>query len=529
MKFRSLLLACLTFLLAATGCKKSDTPVAPPVIKIADNFEHVEGLNTGDVVNIKVNVQSAAGIKRLAWYFVTRNANGTTAGTPITVDKTDYPSELDQTITFTVAANFAELVITSFDKDHRHAEVHIKPENIRHSPVLIFKDNIRFRESVFENKSLTIEGNITSEFDLKSVSWQTIVNGTISGENNVAVTNNRNMPFSVQLVAGKNLTAIIVKAVNQYNGQGVDTFKIGTVVDDDVNISLTGGQTAVPASYVGNSNSFTGSVFSGSAVTSLTYAIKADGVYGNETPITIGTPADEFSFNFSYVAPKRIQFIRITGHNAGNKTKSVEFSISKVYNKLLLFKDIKLTSEIGPGKNNFFSAYQAPHVFDITNAASAQTMVDLLLGTYATNDFRLMAPSIFEAGAAYKNAVQPYMAGFSKAPYTLVSTNRPQITPAKFNSLEWDQDMMTFLDNEVKSSYGFYTTNRRYNNSFSTTQGFIIGWGQWSPISNQAFGLVIVKEFTNVNGVATLTMDIKVPDEDNRTKFNPVSIFDYNP
>ncbi|RXK83105.1 hypothetical protein [Filimonas effusa] len=530
MKLRLILIACFAFAMVATGCKKNDSPVTPPVITVGDNFEHVEGLNVGDVVNLKVKVSAAAGIKRLAWYFVTRNANGTTAGTPATVDKTDYPTTLDQTITFTVAENFSELVITSFDKAHRHAEVHIKPENIRHSPILTFKDNIRFRESVFENKNLTIEGNITSEFDLKSLSYQTVINGVLSGENSIAITN-KNMPFAVKLVAGKNLSAIIVKAVNQYNGLGVDTFKIGTVVDDDVIVTLANSQTNVPVVYAGIDNTLSGTIFSGSAVTNLTYAVKTNGSYGSEMPVAIGTPADEFTFSVSYAGTKGAQAIRITGHNAGNKTKTAEFNVSKVYSKLKVFRDVKLSSEIGAGKNNWFSAYQTPNVFDITNAAPVQTMMDLLFAKYADGDYRLMAPSIFDAGTAYKNAVQPYMVGFNKAPYTMVSTNRASLTPVVFNNLEWDGDMMNFLDTAVKNkeNYNFYTTNRRYNNSFSTTQGFIIGWGQFSPINNQAFGIVIVKDFTKTSTGATLTLDIKVPDGDNRTKFNPVSILNYNP
>jgi hypothetical protein len=36
-----------------------------------------------------------------------------------------------------------------------------------------------------------------------------------------------------------------------------------------------------------------------------------------------------------------------------------------------------------------------------------------------------------------------------------------------------------------------------------------------------------VKSYVEANGFATVTLDIKVPAEDNRTKFNPVSLFDY--
>src|SRR5690606_17120391 len=111
---------------------------------------------------------------------------------------------------------------------------------------------------------------------------------------------------------------------------------------------------------------------------------------------------------------------------------------------------------------------------------------------------------------------------------------RPSITPEAFESLEWDGQMMEFLDTKVRApvaaggeNYNFYGTNRRTNSDLKAGQGFIIGWGQWDPIENKAFGIVIVKEYAVTDGVATATLEIKVPEEDNRTKYNPVSIFDY--
>ena len=61
--------------------------------------------------------------------------------------------------------------------------------------------------------------------------------------------------------------------------------------------------------------------------------------------------------------------------------------------------------------------------------------------------------------------------------------------------------------------------------------GFVIGWGQWNfddgTVNNQAFGLVIVKDYTVNGDFATVTLDIKVPAENVRAKYNPVSIFSY--
>lgn len=526
----------LALLVTLSACEDDEKDPQPPIITVGDGFEDVEGFNVGDEIAITVNVKSPIGVKRLAYYFITATDNGTESGTPVFIDKVDFPQEITEEIVFTVEPGFVELVIISFDRENNNSEIHISPKNIRSIPVLAFKDDVKYRETVFENKLLSIEGTITSEFDLSAVTYQTIVNGVTSEENAIAITDPKSMPFMVNVLVPKNLTGIIIKAENIHEGMAVDTFKIATVVDDDVNIALEGGNTTIPIAYADVNNTLNGNVFSGSAVTSLTYAIKANDVYGPEVPVTIGDPNDEFSFTIDFMADKGIQAIRITGKNAGNITKESAFVVEKVYTKLVHFADITLTSAIGPGLNNWFAAWQAPHVFDNTNAADNQLMLDIVLAKYSETSFRIMPAAVYAAGAAYKAAMDPYMVGFSKAPYTLVTANRNAITPEAFNALEWDGQMMEFLDSKVRApvaeggeNYNFYGTNRRVNSALQVGKGFIIGWGQWDPIHNQAFGIVMVKAYSVVDGVATATLEIKVPAEDMRTKYNPVSLFDYQP
>jgi len=526
----------LALLATLSGCEEEEKTPQAPVITIGDGFEDVESFNVGDEVTITVNVKSPIGVKRLAYYFITATDNGTESGTPVFIDKVDFPREITEEITFTVAPGLVELVIISFDRDNNNAEIHITPENIRSIPVLAFRDDVKFRESVFENKVLRVEGTITSEYDLSAVTYQTIVNGVTSENNAIAITDPRNMPFSAEVVVPKDLTGVIIKAENIHEGMAIDTFKIATVVDDDVNITLEGGHTTIPIAYADVNNILNGNVFSGSAVTSLTYAVKTNDAYSPEVPVTIGDPNDEFPFTIEFVADKNIQAIRITGKNAGNITRISELVVEKVYTKLVHFADITLTSEIGPGLNNWFAAYQAPHVFDITNAAANQLMVDIALVKFSATSFRIMPAAVFAANATYKAVMDPYMVDFTKAPYTLVTVNRNAITPEAFNSLEWDGQMMEFLDAKVRApvaeggeNYNFYGTNRRFNGDLQVGKGFIIGWGQWDPIQNQAFGIVMVTEYSVADEVATATLEIKVPAEDMRTKYNPVSIFDYQP
>lgn len=525
----------MALLITLSACQDDEKEPQAPIITIGDEFENVEGFNVGEEVTITVNVKSPLGVKRLAYYFITATDNGTESGTPVFIDKADLPAEITEDITFTVQPGLVEIVIISFDRDNNNSEVHITPENIRSVPALTFKDDVNFRESVFENKVLRVEGNITSEYDLASVTYQTVVNDVTSEAQAITITDSKNMPFAVEVVVPKGLSGIIVKATNVHDGATIKTFEIGTVVDDDVNVTLENGNTTVPIAYVGVSNTLNGNVFSGSAVTSLTYSIKSNDLYGAEVPLTIGTPNDEFSFTIDYTPEKDIQAIRITGTNAGGITKALEYPVEKVYTKLVHFTDITITSAIGPGLNNWFSAYQAPHVFDTDNAAANQLMVDFALVKYSTG-FNIVPAAVYVAGPAYKTAMDPYMVGFTKAPYTLVTANRNAITPEAFDALEWDGEMMAFLDAKVRApvaeggeNYNFYTTNRRTNSGLQVGKGFIIGWGQWEPTQNKAFGLVMVKAYSVADGVATATLEIKVPAEDMRTKYNPVSLFDYTP
>jgi hypothetical protein len=286
--------------------------------------------------------------------------------------------------------------------------------------------------------------------------------------------------------------------------------------------------------YTTVNNTVSGTVFSGTAVTSLTYSIKKSGVYGGEITLPVGNPADEFPFSFNFMGENDMEAVRITGANAGGKKNAVEYKVAKVYRPLKVFRNIVLTTEIGSGKNNFFAAYQSPHVFSIDNAAPYDERIDFGFFKYSATSNNIMPPAVYTAGAAYATAVAPYMTGFDKAPYTLVTANRPSATITSFDTLLWDTQLMEHMASKVAApasqggeGYNIYATNRRTNNVFNIGQGFYIGWGQWDPINNQSFGIVIVKDYQVTGGNATITLDIKVPEDDQRTKYNPVSLFNY--
>ncbi|WP_207424356.1 hypothetical protein [Desertivirga brevis] len=527
----------MLFILSFSSCKKDVETIAGPQIAVSDDAPDLKELNAGQRVTIPVTVESIEGIRRLSYFFIKENANGTESGTPVNYDPTDFPEKLQRDIVFSAQPGLVELVIVSFDKLNRSSEVHLNFKEIRELPVLTFTDNVKFQQSVFENKQLTITGHVNSKYDLSSISFSSVVNNVESSAQSLQFSNKNSTDFSAQLVVQKGLSAIILKATNMYQGTVTDTFKIQTVVDDAVNISLAGGITSISKVFAGATNTISGSVSSGSNIASLSYALKVNGVYGPETAIAIGSPADAFNFTASYNGVKNAEAVRITGRNQGNKEKVIELPVLKVYNKLLTFT-VELTTAIGPGKKNWFSAYRAPHVFDAASAASVQTMLDFAFVKYSASSFRIMPAGVVEAGAAYQTAMAPYMAGFNQATYTLVTVNRNSITESAFNSLEWDGDLTSFLETKILGpiseggeNYNIRTTNRRFNGELQVGKGFIIGWGAWrwgtTVADNKAFGLVMVKAYSVSNGQATTTLEIKVPDEDFRSKYNSESIHSY--
>ena len=538
--FYTFSLLSLVAILVFAGCTKEwkDNIGTGPELTIANNTESISGINVGDEVTISVNAQSQSGVKRLSYFFIRNTANGTEAGTPVHFDQQDLPPTLQKDIVFTVVDNMAELVVVAWNKENFSSEAHITISEIRKLPVLTFKDNIKYQETVFENKVLNVQGQITSEFDLASISYKTVVNGTSSSETAIAFTDKKNTPFNAAVNVVTGLTDIIINAENIHGGAVSDTFKIGAVAEDAVSIALAGGATKIDVVYADSLNTISGNAGSGSDFQSLTYSISKNGVYGTEQEIALGTPLDEFPFSFSFEGEKGIDGIRITGNNTGGKTQVLTFQVSEVYSRILHFPNIVLTNEIGPGKNNWFSAYQAPHVFDITNAAQNQLMLDFAFIKYTAVANRLVPAAVYNAGTAYRNAMAPYMVGFTKAPYTMVTANRAHITTTAVSDINWDGQMQKWLQeniiapvNQGGENYNLVVANRRVSGDMVPGTGVVIGWGSWnfanSVVVNQAFGIVLVKSYVEANGFATVTLDIRVPAEDNRTKFNPVSLFDY--
>jgi hypothetical protein len=505
-----------------------------PAISLQDGLS-LDGLNVGDEITVPVEVSSANGVKRISYFFVLENENDTETSDAVNLDDSTYPLSVTKDLQITVETKMIEMVIVAFDRYNTAAEVHIPMANIRTLPQLNFTDGVDYRETVFENKKLKISGHVTSEFEVKNLTYATVVNGEQSEPTAVELENGTDTDFAFDVTAKKGLEKIIVKATNIYDGLTVDTFKIGAVANDAVAITMQGGITEIDKLYADKPTEISGIISSGSDIVSFTYAVKTETGYSEETEITLGTPLDEFNFSVPVTGIAGIEAVRFTGKNENGNELELELPVNKVLFPLVYKKDVVLTTEIGAGKANWFSAYLEPHTFDQETAKTHQEMMDFVVVAYSETSLRFLSAAVYEA-SSYLPRVAPYMEGFSQATYSVVTSNRPSVTAEAMANLEYDEDLTNFIDNKIVASaadggenYNVKGTNRRTSGNLEEGSGLIIGWGSYvnGAAANQEFAVIYVKEITIENGVGVVRFDIKYPQTDYRSVYNPVSILPY--
>lgn len=537
MKTNIIIILFLSLLICISGCKDENLRTEMgPTIEVQDENMSFDGLNVGEKITIPVEVKSPNGVKRVAYFFIMQTSNGTETGTSTNFDDPAFPEVIEKDIEFEAVPNMNELVIVAFDRMNVSSEVHITLKNIRSLPQISFTDNIKFRETVFENKMIAVTGKVSSEFDIAKLTYVTVSNNVTSAETNIPFSNKKNIDFAANVEVEKGLQSIIIRATNLHEGAMTDTFKIGSIVEDAVSISMQNGITQIDKLYAEKGNSIGGTISSGSNIASFTYAIKKNDTYGEETAISLGTPLDEFNFSINIAGQEGTQSIRLSGKNINNNTFELELPVKRVVFPLVHLQGVELTTVIGAGKPNWFAAYLAPHVFDQTTAAANQEKMDIMVAVYGGTALRFMPPAVYEA-AAYTAIVAPYMVGFTQATYTLVTSNRGSITSVAFAGVENDEDLETFILDKIIAptsqggeNYNVVGTNRRISTNLAANTGYIIGWGSYvkgGAAKNEAFALVYVKEVSLVAGVGHVKFDIKFPKTDYRTMYNSVSITPY--
>lgn len=187
------------------------------------------------------------------------------------------------------------------------------------------------------------------------------------------------------------------------------------------------------------------------------------------------------------------------------------------------YKGVELTTEIGPGKKNWFAAYADANMVTFTQeeARSKSGMMDFAPVLHAKDNVTLYTAYIgYQHKGDYEKRIAPYVDGFSKLTYTLIGSQRAgkvdETKPEHYERVT-DVKSMTELIEEYRAGYEYRVADRMMTDKLQKNSVAVFGWGQKVALNNQ-FGILIVRDIQpTTNGNYKVILDIKVPESDART------------
>lgn len=509
------------------SCTDEQTTISTPVITIPEEIKQIDGANEGDLISIPFSVSTTQGVRKIAYYFIVNTPNGTANETPISiVDFTEnFPLTYDGSIDFSVRTEMNTLILVVFNKDNQSSEVHIPLSELKELPVFSFDKNLDFKEKAFLGKNLRIRGNTTSKYEIKSFSYQVVKNGVTGPSTNIPFTNKHEINFDINLTVEDGLENVVFNVTNVHDGKIEKTYRVLNILtDDDISIEMTGGITEILDYFEDVENTIEGTVESGSDITGLFYSVKKDGEF--QAPIAVDIPEDVtdlFNFNINIIGEAGTEAIKIIATNETELVEEIVLNVPMVDSYVVFMEDVILTTEIGEGKNNWFSCWKEPHVFDQQTAAQYSDMMDFGAVTYTNGAPYLLSSMVWTAGGNYARAITPYMVGFDFMTYLLMTSNRNDARNA-FDSVTKTSDLDVLFN-----STSYYANAGRYTSGGLTAGNHhVIGWGN-GVSQNKAIGIIRLKEISTADGISTVRFDIKFGKPDYRTKYNNASLAPYNP
>ncbi len=185
-------------------------------------------------------------------------------------------------------------------------------------------------------------------------------------------------------------------------------------------------------------------------------------------------------------------------------------------NEIVEYKEIELTTEIGAGKKNWFSAYADPAMVTFTQeeARGKSNMMDFAPVVHASDEVRLYSAIIGYSHADYKVRSAPYVSGFQRLTYTMIGGWRAgsadATRPEHYESVT-DVNSMTQLVKNYWTSYAYPVVNRMNSDKLAKDAVGILAWGHKIGVNNK-FGVFIVRDIQpTTNGNYKVILDIKVP------------------
>lgn len=530
---------------AFASCDDSDSEVFQ-TIDLNGTPDTYETLNASDKLEIPVKITCESGLKKAFYKIVTQEPEEM----PKIGDEVAIPVEgntLDTKLTINVTPNLYGVVIAVYDQNDKVTSRTIRVQSVKKIPVLSFKDDVKFRKTVCVGIPFNIIGKVQSEHELTAVSLIPVVGGKESSPVVIQLADKMAVDFTQSVPVEKGLEHILLKAENVFGGVAVDTFKVQNVVTSDfVEVVLADNATELTRIVANESSLVSGTIASGSDITSVKYAAKINGSLANLADATLtDNVGNETKFSFNIQGVKGLESVRVVATNNGGKTTTMDFVVPSLRYRLVSLKDVEMSSD--PADNKCFLAlYESIKVFGVSTALTKQDRIDFYLANKG-NGVQPLSPHAYGAGQAYYDASLPYIKGFTELTYAFLSAKRGKVTQEALSGLVYDFDLDEFLATRIMApapegeNYKILTASRRVGDTFNDSSkkegGFLLGWGTHthptvSPavVKNVGFAVFYVKSVTKKsNGHWKIVFDVKFPVDDLRKPNNSGSIAPYAP
>ncbi|MDD4193278.1 MAG: hypothetical protein PHI28_18225, partial [Mangrovibacterium sp.] len=243
--------------------------------------EVYESINEKGNLEIPIKITCEAALKK-AFYKTVDKIVG--YGKPVVSAEKSIPvsgNTLDTVIEIPVTMNLYQIVIAVYDDNDVVYLRTVKVEEVKKAPVLTFKDGINIRKTAAIGIPFKIEGNVTSEHELKQIGLTPVNNGNPGATVSLDLGNKSNVNFSASVPVAAGLQYVLLKAENIFGGITVDTFRVQNVVNEDfISITIAENQTELNYFFDQEDNELKGAVSSGSDIISLRYAVTKNGSEG---------------------------------------------------------------------------------------------------------------------------------------------------------------------------------------------------------------------------------------------------------
>ncbi len=309
--------------------------------------EVYESVNEKGNLEIPVQITCEAGLKK-AFYKTVDKVIG--YGKPVVSVEKNIPvsgTTLDTVLEIPVTMNLYQIVIAVYDNNDVVYLRTVKVEEVKKAPELTFKNGIRFKKTVMVGVPFKVEGNVSSENELKQISYTTVVNNQKGNPVAINPGDKKNVNFSVDIPVANGLQFVLFEAENEFGGIARDTFSVANVITEDfITVTIDLGITELKPFIANEKNMVMGNVTSWSDIKSLKYSIVRDGIEGAQQIVSLGdNPGNDYNFNFKILGEQGMEKVNLYAENNQGKKTTVVLPIPRVYERSEI-KEVKVNKSL---------------------------------------------------------------------------------------------------------------------------------------------------------------------------------------